>query len=220
VTPDWLTALQPCAQPEFRPIVDGSVISVWHVAVAFDVWPVPPGRTLAGSDSWNGKALVVPAYASIERSVGEVELAERLRRLTRAPKAYWTAGKGGGPPIWHPWILKPKLREPWFRDLDDKIRRLGGNDLILNNAKGLPDVVCWGSGASDICFVEYKGPAPGNPTRMDAVNPQQEAWARGAIAAGIDPSRFAVACWTPSPTQRHALRAQYDAHEKRRQLTS
>src|SRR5687768_761205 len=100
--PPWLAALQPVRDPKLQPVRPGSTLHAWHVAIALQAWQVPTGRVLSGSDNWNGKALVVPLSKSIERSVGEVEVVERILAAYPDASAYWTAGSGNPPEIWRP----------------------------------------------------------------------------------------------------------------------
>jgi hypothetical protein len=181
-----------------------SALLAWHVPIALGAWQVPAGRVLSGSDSWNGKALVVPLSKSIERSVGEVEIAERLRIAYPDASAYWTAGSGNPPEIWRPWALRATLRDSWFRDFERDVRQ--GVAAIEANDRGTPDVLWWRTGRSDLHAVEYKGPSPSNPGRMDGFSEWQEAWLASAIARGLlDQDRYAVAYWQPSATDRARL---------------
>lgn len=205
--PAWLEALEPIREPRRQPICAGSPVEAWHVDVAFTAWALPDGRILEGKETWNGKALVHPANSSLERSVGEVELAERLRRGLGRPTSYWTAGRGNPPEIWRPWAFRKELRELWFSDVDRQIRC--EDPALAANAKGLPDVVSWQAGASDMLCVEYKGPSPTNPRVVDAIRKEQERWLYNAVRLGfLDSDRYAVVVWKPSDQDIARLLAQ------------
>ncbi len=176
-----MCALDPLAPPRLEQLSRYSDVEAWHVEIGLEAWPVPPGRRLTGRDSWNGKALVVPIDGTNERSVGEVELVERLRRAHPATRAYWTAGRGHAPEIWRPWVLRPNLRENWLLKLDSEVRR--GEADIETNTKGLPDVLWWSFGETDLRCVEYKGPSPSNPDRIDSISKEQDAGYRFGTAA-------------------------------------
>lgn len=203
--PDWIQALAPVAPARLAPLLASPDTLVWHINVTFDAWPVPAGLRLTGADTWNGKALIIPSDSRIPRSVGEVELTERLRRAFPRATVYWTAG--GPPALWRDWALPKKLREPWLLALDRQIRQR--DPLIASNDRGWPDVLWWLNGASDLRAVEYKGPSPTAPNKLDQVKVVQEAWYRSALAQRIlDEQRYVVAQWVPSPEAVRRLREQ------------
>ena len=205
--PQWINALSPKRSPYLESVRPGSDLSSWHVEIQLDAWELPVGRILRGSDNWNGKALVKATHHSIDRSVGEVEIVERIRLAFPNATVYWTAGKGNPPEIWRPWALRSDLRGSWFTSLENKVRR--EVELISGNEKGTPDVLWWESGSADIHAVEYKGPSPSNPRKMDVFSEWQEAWLRSALLRGLlDRNRFAIAYWSPSANDQTILAEQ------------
>jgi hypothetical protein len=210
--PSWLGLLNPIRKPKLELLSRHSEQLVWHVDIELQAWLVPPGRLLSGSDTWNGKALVVPSNRSIERSVGEVEVAERLRVGLAGCHCFWTAGRGNPPKDWRPWALthEPRAKHGWLLTLD---RQLRAADPVLDaNAKGWPDVVFWQTGLDDLHCIEYKGPRPSAPTTMDTVSQEQDAWCRAAFRLGkMTSERYAVARWVPSPAACEILSRQAHA---------
>lgn len=210
--PDWLPALAPCTEPFLAPIRPGSDVVVWHIPVELRAWTVPAHCILAGRDTWNGKPLVISANPAVERSVGEVEIAERLRRNVPSGRAYWTAGGGNPPAQWKPWALRQALAHYWFDKLDAAIRR--DVPLLTGNNRGVPDVIWWHAGPEDVCFVEYKGPRRTTPTQLDEISDFQEAWARSALKRGLlDRARYAVATWRPARHDAEQLTARFRASQ-------
>lgn len=215
--PAWLVALQPVQDPKLQPVRPGSSLRAWHVPIGLEAWQVTNGRVLLGPDNWNGKALVVPLSKSIERSVGEVEVVERLRAAYPDASAYWTAGSGNPPEIWRPWALRGALRQSWFLTFERDIRR--GVALLEGNDRGTPDVLWWGTGSADVHAVEYKGPSPSKPGRLDEFSEWQEAWLQSALARGLlDQDRYAVAFWQPSRADCARLTEQAASSRLGRQL--
>ena len=98
--PTWLDALQPIEEPIRRRLSTYSNAEAWHVQVDLTPWRVPSGTSLTGSQTWNGKALVVSSSRRLDASVGEVEMAERLRSSLPGRSSYWTAGGGNPPEQW------------------------------------------------------------------------------------------------------------------------
>src|SRR4051812_47864383 len=129
--PSWLEALRPTQTPVLRPLHSTSSEKAWHVRVEFEPWKVPAGAVLTGSQTWNGKPLIVPSNPSLDAGVGEVELAERLRISFPTRLTYWTAGSGNPPRQWRDWALTPAVRERehWLLELDDRIRN--ADELLL-----------------------------------------------------------------------------------------
>lgn len=205
-SPPWLPALGPI-RFHFTPIRPGSNLSVWQADIALEAWQPPPGCILSGSDTWNGKALLRPLHSGLERSVGEVEVVERLRLAFPEDLVYWTAGSGNPPEIWRPWALRAPLRGPWFTSMEADIRR--GVSILEGNRRGTPDVLGRRGHSGRLYAVEYKGPSPSNPRKMDEVSEHQEAWVRRAFFTGVlDENRFAVVSWSPSPADVARLREQ------------
>lgn len=204
VVPRWIDALSPALSPRLESVRPGSDLVSWHVQILLDAWETPAGCILEGSDNWNGKALVKPGNPSIDRSVGEVEIAERIRIAFPVATVYWTAGKGNPPRLWRPWALRSDLRGPWFTSLESKVRH--EVELIAHNDKGTPDVLWWEQGGSTMRAVEYKGPSPSDPRKMDTFSVWQEAWLRSAFTRGLlDQDRFAIAYWLPSASDQRRL---------------
>ena len=215
--PSWLDSLGPVSDPVLKPISRYSSAVAWHVRVEFTPWPVPAGRTLTGGDTWNGKALLVPSSRDIEASVGEVEVAERLRAGSRGRASYWTAGGGHPPAQWRAWALTQPVRKQaqWLIDADRRIRDT--EPILAGNQRGWPDVVSWQLGYQDLLCVEYKGPQPSNPAILDEVSVEQDAWFRVAVRLQVlDVDRFAVVSWVPSPDAAATLRQQSAARATRR----
>lgn len=205
--PTWLDALEPVGSPIQTPMRLGSKLLVWHTQVQLKAWPLPAGRTLEGKETWNGKALVTSSDASIERSVGEVELVMRFKRAFPDRQCYWTAGAGNPPELWQAWAFRKPLRPSWFIEMDAEIR--AGDDLLDGNRKGLPDIVAWTVGSGDLLCVEYKGPSPTHPLTMDTVSVEQERWLANALKRGfLGPDRYAVLAWNPADDDMVKLRAQ------------
>ena len=214
--PSWLDSLLPTRRPTLRPLLGSSSEFAWHVGVEFVAWRVPAGVALTGSQTWNGKALIVPSNPSLDASVGEVEVAERLRIAFPTRFTYWTAGGGSPPKQWRAWALTPAVRgqEPWLVELDRRIR--DADDALRDNQRGWPDVLSWQSGADDLVCVEYKGPFPSNPDVLDTVSSEQHAWFRAAVRQRLlDPNRYAVVSWVPSPAAKVILRNQSSARQRR-----
>ncbi len=194
--------LHPVAEPGLAPFRAGSALHTWHVQIALRAWPVPAGQALSGSDNWNGKALVVGESSGLDRSVGEVEIAARLRG--GGASAGWT-GKPRAP--WNHWALDPATRAGWVAEVDRAIRQENG--LLAGNSRGRPDVLRWISGRDDFCCVEYKGPSPTDPTRPDTVKDEQEAWLETACRSGLlTAERIAVVTWRPTCADAATLRGQ------------
>ena len=214
--PSWLDSLQPTQRPTLRPLLGSSPELAWHVGVDFVPWRVPAGLALTGSQTWNGKSLIAPSNPSLDASVGEVEVAERLRNAFPTRFAYWTAGSGHPPRQWRDWALTPAVREqePWLVELDRKIR--DADDALRDNHRGWPDVLSWESGAHDLFCVEYKGPFPSNPDVLDTVSFEQHAWFLAAVRQRLlDPDRYAVVTWVPSAAAKVILREQWSARQSR-----
>lgn len=197
IPPAWISAFLPDSTYELKPIRPGSTAVVWHSTIQLQAWKVPPGRLLRGSDNWNGKALVHPRRAKIERSVGEVELTDALRATFPDRHVFWTATSGNPPELWRPWALTRDLRIGWFSTFDEEVRR--GIPDLEGTVRGLPDVLLWKTGRADVRCVEYKGPSPTNPRRHDTISDRQVAWTESAISRGLlDRDRYLVVTWTPS----------------------
>lgn len=218
--PSWLDALLPIERPLRRPLLAGSTELAWHVAVEFEPWRVPAGVTLTGSQTWNGKALLVPSNPSLDVSVGEVELVERLRSAFPNRSCYWTAGGGHPPRQWRSWALTPEVgqRAPWLIGLDRQIR--DAEDNLRTNRRGWPDVLSWESEAGDLFCVEYKGPVTSNPDAMDTVSREQDAWFRSAVRQQLLlADHYAVVAWVPSPAAKVILREQASTRLRRPAVT-
>ena len=208
--PAWIQLLRPVTDPVRAPISPSSVVLVWHVDIQMEAWLPPPDAVLSGSDNWNGKALVVGTNSGLARSVGEVEIAARLRDVVWA--AAWT-GKPGA--AWSRWALDPLVRSTWLKTVDDQIR--GETPLLQGNKRGIPDVLRWKAGQSDFCCVEYKGPSPTKPTRPDTIKPEQVAWVQKAVELGLlEEDRIAVVSWRPDAASSAALLSQAAASKRGR----
>lgn len=156
--PTWLEALEPRRQ-WLAPLKAGTHLEVWHAEIELEAWRLPAGCALSGSDNWNGEALVLPRHPNLERSIGEIEVVERLRAAFPADDVYWTAGSGNPPRNWQSWALRSPLRGPWFLSMEATVRRRVAQLLRAVReerqmfcAAALPLVICMGSST--------KGPVP------------------------------------------------------------
>jgi len=209
--PGWLQSLSQAGTPIYGSFCPGSPLNVWHVKVQFQAWEAPPGAVLRGTANWNGKALVVGIDSGLDVSVGEVEIAARLR-ITGAHAA-WT-GKPRKP--WSDWSLNADARNTWVNSVDAMVRQ--GVPLLESNARGLPDVLHWRSGAADFCCVEYKGPSPSKPSRPDTVKAEQMAWVTSAVERRVlTQDRIAVVSWQPNAGSTAALIRQAAASKRGRE---
>jgi hypothetical protein len=119
----------------------------------------------------------------VYRSVGEVEIAWRLRRA--GYKAYWVDLVGAAPPIWRgSWTCGLYELPVWLQQLCSRVGK-----------RGWPDVVAWKEATKEVRFVEYKG-------LKDAINKNQDIWFRTALkSAAIDRNSYVVAGWNPDQAQ-------------------
>lgn len=215
--PRWLQSLQPRRTPELERLSKYSSQLAWHVDTELRAWAVPIGRLLTGSQTWNGKALVISSDSNLECSVGEVEVAERLRTAFPDFKTYWTAGRGNPPAQWRDWALTPKRRqhEEWLLNVDRSIRE--GEPHLASNDRGWPDVLSWRTGKGDLLCVEYKGPRPSSPTVLDEISLEQDAWFRAGLQQGLlELNRYAVVRWVPSSKAKSFLLQQAQARALRK----
>ncbi|MDP9479432.1 MAG: VRR-NUC domain-containing protein [Actinomycetota bacterium] len=162
----------------------------WHAPVEFEPLGVAPGDLkLTRKDTYGWKPQLRTEIPGLGRSVGEVELAHRLR--SEGYEAYWVDNFGSAPAMWRPWTRRAKQLPAWLLDLDAKIRE---HDLMqLHKRGGWPDVVAWVPGSGEARFVEYKGPG-------DKVRASQDAWFRAALNLNVLPDKsYVVAKWDPSP---------------------
>lgn len=210
--PEWLASLRPSEAPIKAPFCNGASIAVWHARVDLLPWDPPEGAILSGTDNWNGKPLVIGHDSRLDRSVGEVEVAARLR--ADGARSAWT-GKPRAP--WSHFALSGATDTAWLRDVDAEIRH--GDPLLQRNGRGTPDVLRWVEGRADFCCVEYKGPSPTAPLRSDTVKIEQTAWVASAVLTGLlTPDRIAVVTWRPSIAAAAILKRQAEASKRGKAL--
>ncbi len=182
--PSWLRALNYTREPTLHPLAPDSELLAWHVEVRFRLWQQPeesPPLTRESTYGW--KPQIIGSDGS--RSVGEVELVQRLRRA--GMRSYWIDTFGSAPAQWQTFIAKrdqfPARIARFLADLRGKGRgKLGG----------APDVIAWNLRNEEPVFVEYKGP-------KDKIRPGQDEWLRSALAHGLPLESYAVAKWDGVP---------------------
>jgi hypothetical protein len=186
LTPTWLNALQPAAQPKLLALSPAANAKVWHVPVQFVPWQQPEGEPpLSRKDTYGFKAQIVGSDNA--RVVGEIELALRLRKA--GYRAYWIDTFGSAPDFWRKYIAKPDQLPAWLSRIFNEIRARGGKRI-----GGAPDVVAWKDANEQAYFIEYKGP-------KDKIRIGQEAWLEIADQLGIDPNVYAIAKWDGTPAK-------------------
>ncbi len=192
----WVSAIVPIGEPYRGRLSEHSDVEAWHAPVEFRPWEFSTETPkLSRKDTYGWKPQVQAAYPGLDRSVGEVELAQRLR--SAGYTAYWVDNFGSAPAIWRPWTRRAKQLPRWLLEMDEKIRR---HDLMKPyKTGGWPDVVAWDPTSNEALFVEYKGPG-------DKVKPSQDAWVRAAADLGVLPdTSYVVATWEPSSSTRLRL---------------
>lgn len=147
-------------------------------------------KKLSSYDTYKWKQQLASDHPTLYRSVGEVEIAFRLRRS--GYKAYWVDSFGAAPPIW---------RGAWTCDVYDLPLWLQQRCSPMGR-RGWPDVVVWKENTREVRFVEYKG-------LKDAINENQDIWFRAALESGaMDHKSYVVAEWEPDDAQKPALAEQ------------
>lgn len=203
---EWTRTLSPTTAPEQLRLSEHSPAEAWHVDVRLRPWLLPEGQAAPSrEDTYGWKPQVEPEFSTPVRSVGEVELVQRMRAIDYL--AYWVDTWGSAPAIWRTWARRPNELPRSVADLDRKVRQ---HPLMLRWKKGgLPDVVAIEPDTGAIRFVEYKGPSAANPRKQDRINEKQDCWYRAALDTGLlDPDDYVVAKWIPDSSSRTGLDVQ------------
>ncbi len=183
--PLWLAAIEPVGEPWIGPLSRYSDVESWHANVAFQPLGLDAVRKkkLTRHDTYGWKPQLASDHPNLYRSVGEVEIAWRLRRA--GYKAYWVDLVGAAPPIWRgSWTCGLYELPVWLQQLCSRVGK-----------RGWPDVVAWKEATKEVRFVEYKG-------LKDAINKNQDIWFRTALkSAAIDRNSYVVAGWNPDQAQ-------------------
>jgi hypothetical protein len=187
----WVSAIAPVSEPYVDQLSKYSVAEAWHVAVNFE--PLPPAsvsaKKLTRKETYGWKPQLQSGHPHLSRSVGEVELAQRLR--SAGYKAYWIDNFGGAPSVWRVWASGIRQLPTWMQELDRKVRQHRLMDSY--GTGGLPDVVAWNPSGDEVHFIKYKGP-------KDKVGESQDAWFRSALDLNLLPkTSYIVAKWEASP---------------------
>src|SRR5688572_679714 len=99
----WTKALRPVRELYLAPLAPGSNLSAWHADVEFEPWSQPAGAPeLTREETYGWKPQVVGSDGT--RSVGEVELVQRLR--VGGYRAYWIDTFGSAPAMWRQFIAR------------------------------------------------------------------------------------------------------------------
>ena len=203
---DWSTLLSPLGSPRQEVLSKHSETLAWHVEVSFDPWTLPEGDSLPSrEDTYGWKPQVTSEFETPSRSVGEVELVQRLRAADYS--AFWIDTWGAAPPIWRNWARRPSELPRWATELDRGIRQ----HALMRDCKtgGLPDVIAVHPTSQEFLFVEYKGPSAANPRKLDEISSKQDAWYRTALGIGVlSASAYLVAKWIPNAPSASRLQAQ------------
>ena len=179
--PLWLRAIGPVGDARLETLSKYSEVEAWHTNVAFRPLglDVVRKKKLTRHDTYGWKAQLESDHANLSRSVGEVEIACRMRRA--GYKAYWMDLFGNAPPIWRAWTRGVYDLPVWLQMLCGPLGR-----------PGWPDVVAYKDDSREVRFVEYKGP-------NDTINENQTAWFSTALERGvIDRESYVVAAWQPN----------------------
>jgi hypothetical protein len=165
--------------------------TVWTAYLTFPAWLGGDPASLSWKDNY-GKSGNIVADGQGEMSFAEVELVKRLRES--GWEAGWLDNFGHAPRRWRDWLVtvfdRPPDKDP-VQSLPPHVRR---RFLAFENAinrvrpkpstRGRPDIVAWRTG--QYSYIESKGP-------RDAINDDQELWAREIIAADFD--IYGVVSW-------------------------
>jgi hypothetical protein len=190
--PLWLSAIEPVGEPWIGRLSKHSEVDAWHANVAFEPLGLDAVRkkNLSRYDTYGWKPQLASDHPKLYRSVGEVEIAWRLRHA--GYKAYWVDLRGGAPPIWRgSWTCGLYDLPVWLQQLCSSMGR-----------SGWPDVVAWKEDTREVRFVEYKGFG-------DSINLNQDTWFRTSLESGaIDHNSYLVAGWKPDQAQMSMLAEQ------------
>lgn len=200
---EWTRTLSPTTEPGKLRLSEHSAVEAWHVEVRFRPWILPAGEpTPSREDTYGWKPQVEPEFTTPSRSIGEVELAQRMRAADYM--AYWVDTWGSAPAIWRTWARRPNELPRLVADMDRTVRQ---HPLMLRWKKGgVPDVVAIEQETGALRFVEYKGPSAANPRKQDSINEKQDSWFRAALDTGLlNPDNYVVAKWVPDHSSRTLL---------------
>ncbi len=193
---DWSALLSPLSAPRKELLSSHSAAFAWHVDVMFVPWTLPEGDAAPSrKDTYGWKPQITPEFETPSRSVGEVELAQRLRAGDYS--AFWIDSFGTAPSIWRSWARLPSELPRWATELDRGVRQ----HVLMRDYKtgGLPDVLAVHPSSHEYVFVEYKGPSAANPRKQDEISSKQDAWYRAALELGLlSEYSYLVARWVPN----------------------
>jgi hypothetical protein len=177
---EWTSAIRPSGELYLAPLSPGSELEAWHAPVEFQRWEQPAGAPkLTREETYGGKAQIIGSDGT--RSVGEVELVQRLRMA--GYRAFWIDAFGSAPENWRKYIATRDQLPLHVAELFVKVK-----GSSRGKQGGSPDVVAWDVRTLHMYFVEYKGP-------KDKVRPGQDAWFRSALRNGVAPTAYVVAKW-------------------------
>lgn len=221
--PAWIQLLGAATPPYLDRLSEHSDFQAWHVDLSLNPWTAAPGGKLTREESYGWKPQLIPSdprlAAGLGRSVGEVELACRLRAAGYEAAA-WTDGFGSAPEVWNRWIRRPLALPASIRRIDEQVRA-GNPDLLRDTTAAWPDVVAYrdtasvsdavkAAAAGDLVFAEYKGPSLANARKSDTISETQDLWVRTAIGRRLIPlTGYVVVRWRPSPAAREVLDRQW-----------